>query len=248
MHQRGRVATSLLLIGALLTGCSALCDPAPGNSSPGADSSDHVCLPRGMAPDPSPTPAPSLDPHVAEEVRSAVAAVRALPGVADVSEETSNTRSTTPDQDRSSCLLVENHFASTFAVTMSPDATPAEAGSVPSTMAEHLAWTEVSLTLTVPAATGHVATVVHYDRTFDQTITHAEATEIAEGLATVAATPQVTAVEASIPYTMRVDYGSLTVAVEPSDQATLSSVRNVIGTTVFRDTTLHGSFHNGAKP
>lgn len=248
MHQRGRAATSLLLIGALLTGCSALRDPASGGSSADADRPERTCLPRGMAPDPSPNPVPSLDPHVAQEVRSAAAAVRALPSVADVSQETSNTRGTTPDPDRSSCLLVENHFASVFAVTMSPDATPAEAGSVPSTMAEHLAWTGVSLTLTVPAATGHVATVVHYDGTFDQTITHAEATEIAEGLATVAATPQVASVEASIPYTMRVDYGSLTVTVVPADPATLASVRDVIGTTVFRETTLHGSFHNGAKP
>jgi hypothetical protein len=235
-------------MGALLTGCSAFRELTPGSSHDDADRSDHTCLPPGMAPDPSPSPAPTLDPHVAEEVRSAVAAVRALPAVADVTEETSNTRGTTPDPDRSNCLQVENHFASTVAVTMSPDATPAEAGSVPSTMAEHLAWTEVSLALTVPAATGHVTTVVHYDRTFDQTITHAEGTEIAAGLARLAGTPHVTAVEASIPYTMRVDYGTLTVAVGPSDQATLASVRDVIGTTVFRDTTLHGSFHNGAKP
>ncbi|WP_410781917.1 hypothetical protein [Leifsonia sp. SIMBA_070] len=115
-------------------------------------------------------------------------------------------------------------------------------------MAKHLAWTGVSLTLTVPAGTGHVATVIHYNRAFDQTITSEEATEIAEGLATIAATPQVMTVEASIPYTMRVDYGTLTVTVEPSDEATLASVRDLIGTTVFRDTTLHGSFHNGAKP
>lgn len=247
MHRRV-VATALVLSTALLTGCSALHDAQAGEAPGDVGGSSAPCLPRGMEPDPSPTPSPTLDPHVAGELRSALAAVRALPAIGTVSERTGNAQSTAPDPDRSDCLLVENHFSSTIDVTMSPDATPAEAGAVPATLAEHLAWTEVSLTLTVPAGPGHVATVIHYDRTFDQNITEAEATEVAGGLALLAATPHVTSVEASIPYTMRVDYGSMTVLVDPPDDATLAAVRGVIDATVFRDTTLHGSFHNGAKP
>lgn len=245
---------AMLLTGALLSGCSALRDLATGATGDDSTNPGQTCLPRGAAPDRSPTlaptstPTPTLDPHVAEEVRSAVRAVRELPAVDNVGERASNAQSTSPDPERPDCLLVENHFSTMVSVTMSPEATPEEAGAVPSTMAEHLAWTGVSLTLTVPAGDGHVGTVVHYDRTFDQSIPRETSTGVAEGLALIASTPQVTSVEASIPYTMRVDYGSLTVTVDPADEATLAAVRNIIDMTVFSDTTLHGSFHNGAKP
>ncbi|MCL9664529.1 hypothetical protein L2091_04705 [Curtobacterium albidum] len=143
----------------------------------------------------------------------------------------------------------ESHsFSSAFVVTMDPDATPSEAAAVPVTMAERLAWTGVTLTLQVPAGPGHVLTSVTYSGTFDQRIPDETALGVASGLATLAATPGITGLEASIPQTLRVDYGSLTIGVSPADDATLARVRGMIDGTAFAGTTLHGSFGNGAKP
>lgn len=143
----------------------------------------------------------------------------------------------------------ESHsFSSAFVVTMDPDASPAEAAAVPEAMAERIAWTGVTLTLQVPAGPGHVRSTVTYSGTFDQRIPDETALGVASGLATLAATPGVTGLEASIPQTMRVDYGSLTIGVSPADDASLARVRGVIDGTAFAQTTLHGSFGNGAKP
>lgn len=143
----------------------------------------------------------------------------------------------------------EHHtFSAGFVVTMDPAATPAQAAAVPVAMAERIAWTGVTLTLQVPAGPGHVLTTVTYSGTFDQSIPDATAESVADGLATLAATPGVTGLDADIPQTMRVDYGSLTIGVDPGDDATLARVRSVIDATAFADTTLHGSFGNGAKP
>ncbi|KRC51234.1 hypothetical protein ASE16_09970 [Leifsonia sp. Root227] len=248
MHRRGAAAVALLLTGALLSGCSALHDLAAGSTTGDATPSPRTCLPPGADPDPSPAPAPTLDPNVATQIRKALAAVRALPAVDTVGESRSNAQSTYPDPERSYCQLVENHFSTDVTVTVSPEATPQQAGAVPSTMAKHLAWTGVSLSMTVPAGPGHVASVVHYNRTFDQSIPLETSTGVADGLQRIASTSGVTSVEASIPYTMRVEYGSLTVTVDPADETTLAAVRSVIDGTAFADTTLHGSFHNGAKP
>lgn len=185
---------------------------------------------------------------MAEEVRTAVAALRALPAVDAVSELTANGQTTSRGSERPDCFVVENHFSTDVTVTMSPDATAAEAGAVPATMADHIAWTGVNLTLGVPAGAGHIASVVHYNGTFDQTVPLETTTDVARSLSVLAATPHVTSLEASIPYTMRVDFGSLTVGVDPADPATLAAVRAVIDTTAFAGSTLHGSFHNGAKP
>ncbi|WP_156463657.1 hypothetical protein [Curtobacterium sp. Leaf183] len=143
----------------------------------------------------------------------------------------------------------ETHsFSSAFVVTMDPDATPSEASAVPVAMAERIAWTGVTLTLRVPAGPEHVLSSVTYSGTFDQQISDETALGIASGLATLAATPGVTGLEASIPQTMRVDYGSLTIGLSPTDDATLARVHAVIDRTAFGGTTLHGSFGNGAKP
>lgn len=139
-------------------------------------------------------------------------------------------------------------FTSAFVVTMAADATPSEAAAVPVAMAERIAWTGVTLTLQVPAGPDHVRTTVTYSGTFDQRIPDDTALDVASGLATLAATPGVTGLEANIPQTMRVDYGSLTIGVAPADDATLARVRGVIDGTAFAGTTLHGSFGNGAKP
>ncbi|WP_146236309.1 hypothetical protein [Curtobacterium sp. MCBD17_023] len=143
----------------------------------------------------------------------------------------------------------ETHsFSSAFVVTMDPDATPSEASAVPVAMAERIAWTGVTLTLQVPEGPGHVLSTVTYSGTFDQRIPDETALGVASGSATLAATPGVTGVEASIPQTMRIDYGSLTIGVSPADDATLARVHGVVDGTVFAGTTLHGSFGNGAKP
>lgn len=143
----------------------------------------------------------------------------------------------------------ERHtFSAAFVVTMDASSTPAQAAAVPVAMAERIAWTGVTLTLQVPAGADHVLSTVTYSGTFDQTIPEATARGVADGLATLAATPGVTGLEASIPQTMRVDYGSLTIGVDPADDPTLARVRSVIDTTAFADTTLQGSFGNGAKP
>lgn len=253
-----RVATVLALVcaGVLLTGCSTIEGFAQDASGRGSSASDEPCVPSEAGSDrapkqsgtPTPTPTPTLDPRVAEEIRTAVHLVDALRAVDSVSTSTSNAQSTAADTDRPDCLLVSNHFSTVVTVAMSPGASAADAAAVPTTMAEHIAWTGVRLTLTVPAGPGHIATVVHYDGTFDQTIPIETSTGVAQGLSVLAATPHVTSLEASIPMTMRVDYGSLTIGVDSSDQGTLDAVRAVIDTTAFRDTTLHGSFGNGAKP
>lgn len=238
-----------------LTACSAaegLARDALG-SSVGSNGAETVACPSDEAPAPeqatsTPTPEPTLDPAVAGQVRTALRQVRALPSVAEATQATANTPSSTPDPTCSTRWVTANHFASRFTVTMDPEATPAEAGAVPTTMATELAWTGVSLTLTVPAGEGHIASTLHYDGTFDQQIPESTSTAVAQGLAALAATPHVTGLEASIPYTMRVDYGSLVIGVDSEDQGVLDRVRAVIDTTAFADTTLHGSFGNGAKP
>ena len=248
MPRRAATVLALLCAAALLSGCSTIEGLARDASGRGASAPEPACLPRGAEPDPSPTPAPTLDPHVAGEVRDAVAAVRKLAGVGTAHESTSNSRTASDDPDRPDCRIAVNHFSSQVDVVMAAEATPAQAAAVPTAMAEHLAWTGVSLTLTGPAGPGHIETVVDYDRTFDQSIPIETSTGVAEGLARLAATPHVTSLRASIPYTMRVDYGSLRVLVDSADPATLDAVRAVIDTTAFADTTLHGSFGNGAKP
>lgn len=200
------------------------------------------------APEPDPDPEATLNPFVATSVRDTLATVRALPAVQRATETTTNAPSTTADPSCPTRWVTVHHFSSRFTVEMDADATPGQAGAVPTTMAEGLAWTGVDLTLTVPAGDGHIASVVHYDGTFDQRIPEMTSTAVADGLATLAATPHVTGLDASIPYTMRVDYGSLTIGVDSTDQAVLDRVRAVIDTTAFRDTTLHGSYGNGAKP
>ncbi|WIE79191.1 MULTISPECIES: hypothetical protein [unclassified Curtobacterium] len=175
-------------------------------------------------------------------------AVRRLPGVERADETTTNTPSTAADPICPARLVTTNHFATTVTVTTSPQATPEQAGAVPATMSEHLAWTGVDLQLTVPAGAGHVASTVEYDGTFDQRIPEATSTSVAQGLATLAVTPHVVGLEAVIPTTMRVEYGSLTIGVDTDDEATLDAVRDVIDGTAFAHTTLHGSFGNGAKP
>jgi len=249
---------ALVCAGVLLTGCSTIEGFAQDASGRGSSASDEPCVPnearsdrapkQSGTPTPTPTPTPTLDPRVAEEIRTAVHLVGALRAVDSVSTSTSNAQSTAADTDRPDCLLVSNHFSTVVTVAMSPGASAADAAAVPTTMAEHIAWTGVRLTLNVPAGPGHIATVVHYDGTFDQTIPIETSTGVAQGLSVLAATPHVTSLEASIPMTMRVDYGSLTIGVDSSDQGTLDAVRAVIDTTAFRDTTLHGSFGNGAKP
>lgn len=209
---------------------------------------DDVPAPEQADPTPEQTPAPTLDPAVASQVGTALRQVRALSSVAEATQTTTNTPSSTPDPTCSTRWVTANHFASRFTVTMDPDATPSEAGAVPTTMATELAWTGVDLTLTVPAGEGHIASTLHYEGTFDQQIPTSTSTAVAQGLATLAATPHVTGLEASIPYTMRVDYGSLVIGVDSEDQGVLDRVRAVIDTTAFADTTLHGSFGNGAKP
>ncbi|MFF1878983.1 hypothetical protein [Leifsonia sp. NPDC058230] len=128
---------------------------------------------------------------MAEEVRTAVRAVDDLAAVDMVFEKTSNAQTTSPDPDRPECLVVSNHFSTAVTVMMSPNATPAEAAAVPTTMAKHIAWTGVRLILAVPAASGHIATTVHYDGTFDQTIPIQTSIDVAQGLSLLAKTPHV---------------------------------------------------------
>jgi hypothetical protein len=198
---------------------------------------------------PTPLPAPTLDPIIARELTHAVAAVKALPGVASARDELilsidnqTGLPSPTPTAQP------PHSFHAMFTVRMSADATPAEAALVPVTMSSVIAWTGVSLSLAVPAAVGRVATEVYYDGTFDQSIPTKTALGVAQGLDTIASTPGVVGVTADIPYTMVVAYGSLEVDVTPADDATTARVRSVIDGTAFKDTTLHGSFSNGAKP
>ncbi|WP_254782918.1 hypothetical protein [Curtobacterium sp. MCBA15_009] len=251
----GLLAAVTVVVGVLpLTACSAvegLARDALRGGGTGAGPCPSVPEPfpdEDAPPAPDPEPEATLDPFVARSVRATITAVRALPAVQRAAETTTNAPSTTADPACSTRWVTVDHFSSRFTVEMDADATPGQAGAVPTTMAEGLAWTGVDLTLTVPAGDDHVASVVHYDGTFDQRIPEATSTAVADGLATLAATPHVTGLDASIPYTMRVDYGSLTIGVDSTDQAVLDRVRAVIDTTAFRDTTLHGSYGNGAKP
>jgi hypothetical protein len=113
-------------------------------------------------------------------------------------------------------------------------------------MAGRIAWTGVSLDLTLPAGTNGVAPTVTYSGTFDQTIPIATATDIAAGAMSIGAAPGVTWLAISIPPTMRVDYGQLDVEAGPG--ADEDAIRAVVAGTVFRDTTTHGALPNGAKP
>lgn len=241
-----------VLAAVLLTGCGSVRDLAGDALGSGDDAGPCPTAgsaePAGPGTTATPAATATLDPTVAREVADALRAVRALPGVHAAVEQTTNTPSTVPDPSCATRSTTTNHFASTFTVTTDPSATAAQTGAVPTTMAEHLAWTAVRLELTVPAADDHIESVVHYENTFDQVIPAATSTAVADGLATLAATPHVTGLDATIPYTMRVDYGSLTVGVDTDDPAVLDSVRKVIDTTAFAHTTLHGSFGNGAKP
>jgi hypothetical protein len=129
---------------------------------------------------------------------------------------------------------------------MAPAATAAEAGAVPTAMAERIAWTGMSLDLRLAAGTNGIVPNVTYDGTFDQTIPIDTATDIAAGAIAIASAPGVTWLAISIPMTMRVDYGQLNVEAEPG--ADVNAIRAVIAGTVFRDTTTHGAMPNGAKP
>jgi hypothetical protein len=227
---------------------------AGGDGSEAAGSTEGVCPPAPVVTaqpstaSPTPTPAPTLDPIVARELRGAITAVRAIDGVAAARYDVTFQPNDVPDPDCPGRTLDRHSFSAVFTVAMTPDSTADAAAEVPTTMATHLAWTAVNLVLTVPAAAGRVATTVEYDGTFDQSIPVATSQSVAEGLATIASTPHVAGVSATIPYTMRVDYGSLTVGADTYDPATLEQIRTVIDSTAFRDTTLHGSFGNGAKP
>jgi len=256
MHPRLPLVVLAVLCTGLLTGCSSAeglvrsaAQEHGGTDRPlPCPSSTPTVTEPTPSPTPSPRPAPTLDPTVAGEVRDALRAVRRLPGVERADETTTNTPSIAPDPTCPARLVTTNHFATTFTVTTLPQATPEQAGAVPAEMSEHLAWTGVNLTLTVPAGAGHIASTVDYDGTFDQRIPEATSTSVAQGLATLAATPHVVGLEAVIPMTMRVEYGSLTIGVDTADEATLDTVRSVIDGTAFANTTLHGSFGNGAKP
>ncbi|MBT2503624.1 hypothetical protein [Curtobacterium sp. ISL-83] len=249
-----RIRGSIVVLAALCTGLLTGCAPAEGlarslaHQDGASESAPCPADPESTSESPTSHPAPSLDPTVAGEVRDALRAVRSLPGVEHADETTTNGTSAVPDPACPTRLVTANHFASAFVVTTTPQATPEQAGAVPATMSEHLSWTGVDLTLTVPAGEGHVATSVAYRGTFDQQIPEATSTAVARGLATLAATPHVAGLNAEIPMTMRVDYGSLTIGVDSRDEGVLAGVRAVIDRTVFAHTTLHGSFGNGAKP
>jgi len=256
MRTRLPFAVLALLCTGLLAGCSTvegLARSATGSQG-GADQSlpcpTDPTAETGAASTSTPTPRPTatLDPTVAGELRDALQAVRVLPGIANVDETTTNAPDSTPDPSCPVRPVTTNHFATTVTVSTAPDATPEQAGAVAATMSEHLAWTGVTLVLTVPAAAEHIASSVEYDGTFDQRIPPTTSTSVAQGLATLAATPHVTGLDAVVPSTMRVDYGSLTIGVDTTDEATLAAVRTVIDGTAFAHTTLHGSFGNGAKP
>ncbi|WJY00431.1 hypothetical protein [Curtobacterium sp. 458] len=256
--RRLRATLVVVLCAAVLTGCSTaegIARQAFHGSGSGGGSAPCPAVgdsPERSGPtDPStatPTPGATLDPTVAREVASALRAVRALPGVDRAVETTTNAPSTAPDPSCPTREVTTNHFSSRFVVVTDASASPAEVGAVPSTMAEELAWTGVGLTLTVPAGTGHIASTTHYEGTFDQVIPRSTSTAVAQGLATLAATPHVAGLDATIPSTMRVDYGSLTIGVDSVDQAVLDEVHSVIERTAFEHTTLHGSYGNGAKP
>lgn len=197
---------------------------------------------------PTPRPTPTLDPTVSGELRDAIRAVRAIDGVAHARERVRLIRDDIPDPACPGRTIDRHSFAAVFTVAMRADASTDAAARVPAIMAQHLAWTAVNLVLTVPGAPGRIATEVDYDGTFDQTIPQATSRGVAEGLATLASTPHVTALHAVIPPTMRVDYGSLTIDADTADATVLDGIRSVIDGTAFNATTLHGAFGNGAKP
>lgn len=142
----------------------------------------------------------------------------------------------------------ESHsFSASFAVGMTAGATPAEVGAVPTTMAKNLAWTGVSLTLTTPAGPGRLATTTTYSGTFDQSIPIETSSAVAAGAEAIARFPGLTSVEASIPPTMRVDYGQLNLG-GTLDEAAQTRLRAVVAGTIFKGTTTHGALPNGARP
>lgn len=141
----------------------------------------------------------------------------------------------------------ESHvFSASFTVEMKQDATASQTDMVATAMATKIAWTGVSLTLDTPAAEGRTATTTSYSGTFDQTIPIATSRAVAEGMTAIAKFPGLTGVEASIPYTLRVDYGNVNLGgrLTEDQQARL---RGVIAGTIFKDSTLHGAIPNGAK-
>jgi hypothetical protein len=221
----------------------------------------------------TPTPTPTMDPVVAAGLRTALADIRALPGVASASDDITlgygpASESSGNDGDAgegggntgaagegggdaggdAGAPSVQHAFHSSFTVAMTPAATAAQTARVAITLARHVGWTGVDLTVTTPATAGRIATVQGWSGTFDGNVDADNANGVASGLFTLASTPGVTLVSVGIPYTGRIDYGSLEVVVSPNDETDLARVRAVIDTTAFRDITVHGSFGNGAKP
>lgn len=214
-----------------------------------------------VRPTPTPIPTPTMDPFVARELRTALHKIRALPGVASATDHITLTYTQTGPDDplggndllgggygSSTAPPLDHTFHSQFAVAMTPAATAAQTAAVVLALGRTVGWTGVDLALTTPPAAGRVATSQFWSGTFDGNVGEDNATGVSNGLFALATTPGVQTLEAGIPYTGRVDYGSLTIGLSPADDATKARVLAVVATTAFADTTLHGSFGNGAKP
>ncbi|MHA7985809.1 hypothetical protein ACX9R5_08380 [Rathayibacter sp. CAU 1779] len=240
MRAKGLVVATVIVLAGSLTGCAARMDVPVG-----AD------LGSSASPTPTPTPTPTLDPTIARELAGALADIRALPTVASATKHVALFRSTgmTGGTNGSRPTPVERHsFHASFAVAMTADATARQTAAVTRTLARDVGWTGVDLAIDTPATSDRIATRQSWTGTFDGNVDQDNSIGVAEGLFVLAATPGVQSLSVSIPYTGRIDYGSLTIDVSPNDDATLAAVKAVIKTTEFRDITLHGSFANGAKP
>jgi hypothetical protein len=212
----------------------------------------------------TPAPTPTMDPIVSHELRTALKKIRGLPGVASAVDDITLTYDRSyPDDplgthshdllgrssdDPNGAAPNGHTFHSRFTVAMTPDATAAQSSAVVLTLGRVVSWSGVDLTLTTPATSDRVATSQFWSGTFDGNVGEHNATGVADGLFALAVTPGVHILATYVPYTGRVDYGSLTIGLNPSDDATKARVLDVVAHTAFRDTTLHGSFANGAKP
>src|SRR5689334_8744091 len=106
MLRRAATVLAIVCAAALLSGCSMIEGLARDATGRDSAAPEEACLPHGAEPDPSPTPAPTLDPQVAGEIRDALTAVRKLAGVDSVRETTSNSRTASDDPDRPDCRVV----------------------------------------------------------------------------------------------------------------------------------------------
>ncbi|GAB3806310.1 hypothetical protein GCM10028798_28980 [Humibacter antri] len=240
MHPR-RTTTVIAVI--VACGCLAGCAPLVGPFG-------SVPVARPSASTPTPVPTPTLDPYVARELTTALTSIRALEGVADASKRITLSRRyrQEPGNGLSPKRVEEHSFHASFTVAMTPDATAQQTAQVTRMLGRTVGWTGVDLSITTPAVPGRIATTQSWNGTFDGNVDDRNSLGVAEGLYTLAATAGVQSLSVGIPYTGRIDYGSLWVTVSPNDAATLAAVRAVIDTTEFRNITLHGSFGNGAKP